>query len=433
MALENKDCDMTPFAMSEKPVKQHPLLMPVLWGASWLMTVRFGLRHIEKIDMEKVKPPYLVISTHQGFSDYFIAPRALFPHRANYVSDMEGFAGYGKWLYKHGGCIGKRRYVPDISVVKNIRYALFELKQSVVLFPESRHCDAGVTSTLPDNLGRMIKIFGVPIVLLTAHGSYLANPFWDEAHTRKTRISATLKLLHTAEELLTIPSEVLQQEISEALQYDEYHWQKENNIRIVEQERAKGLHLPLYQCIRCLSENKMQSKGTMLFCEHCGAQWQLDELGELRDVHPSLKGKSGKAIHIPDWYRFERTKTEKEIEDGSYQLDIPVRVEALPNEKGFVKLGTGRLKHTQKGYTLTLDKEDIALNDRFPLHFPSRLMPSCQTEYNYRERGKCIVLSTKNCCYYVYSDSPDFIVTKLEFATEYLYAKQKKFNKEHNK
>ena len=48
-----------------------------------------------------MKPPYLVLSTHQGFSDYYIAPLALFPHRANYVSDMEGFAAFERdWLYR---------------------------------------------------------------------------------------------------------------------------------------------------------------------------------------------------------------------------------------------------------------------------------------------------------------------------------------------
>ena len=64
------------------------------------MTRSLGLK-TEKAGMEKMKPPYLVLSTHQGFSDYYIAPLALFPHRANYVSDMEGFAAFERdWLYR---------------------------------------------------------------------------------------------------------------------------------------------------------------------------------------------------------------------------------------------------------------------------------------------------------------------------------------------
>ncbi len=40
----------------------------------------------------------------------------------------------------------------------------------------------------------------------------------------------------------------------------------------------------------------------------------------------------------------------------------------------------------------------------------------------HRHYAKCIVLSTGNCCYYVYSKDRSFIVTELEFAVE-AYAK----------
>lgn len=114
---------MTPYNMARKPSKQNPFLLPLIWGGSYLMTRPFHLK-ITKNKMNNIKPPYLVLSTHQGFSDYYIAPLAMFPHRAVYVSDMEGFAAFGNGLYRGLGCIAKRRYVPDISVVQNMRYAL---------------------------------------------------------------------------------------------------------------------------------------------------------------------------------------------------------------------------------------------------------------------------------------------------------------------
>ena len=198
MSLVNRQGDMTPFDMSEKPVKQNLFLMPLIWAACFTLTRTKGLIRVHR-DMKGIKPPFLVIAAHQGESDYYIAPRALFPYRACYVSDMEGFAAFGKGLYRQLGCIGKRRYTPDISVIRNIKHALFELHQPVVIYPESRHCDAGVTSSLPDNIGRLVKHLGVPVAVLTAHGSYLANPFWDEGHARHTKLSASLELLYTAE------------------------------------------------------------------------------------------------------------------------------------------------------------------------------------------------------------------------------------------
>jgi len=417
MSLTNKRKDMTPFDMTEKPVKQFLPLAWLLWGASYILTTRFKLKP-ERIGMKGLKGPFLVLSTHQGFSDYFIAPRMLFPRRANYVSDMEGFANYGKLLYKHGGCIGKRRYVSDVSVVKNIHYALFKLKQPVVLFPESRHSDAGITSSLPDNLGKLVKTLQVPLVLLTAHGSYLANPFWDETHTRKSFMSARLEQIYTADDVKKLSAAEIQKTIEEKLSYDEYKWQSDKHIKINNPKRAEGLHKPLYKCLNCNTEGAMTSKDTKLWCTACNTTWHMTEYGQL----VSETGQK-KPIHIPDWYSEEREQVKKELLTGSYRgIDIPVTVEALPNEKGFVPLGTGRLIHTLSGYTLHLDCPDSEAvkksPDSFPLVIPNKTLESTQTEYDYRGKGKAIVLSTKNCCYYIYSDAPEFLVTKLEFAVE---------------
>ncbi len=417
MSLKNKLKDMTPFDMKDKPVKQLLPLAWLLWGASYVLTARFGMK-VERIGMKGLKGPFLVISTHQGFSDYFIVPRMLFPRRANYISDMEGFANYGKWLYKQGGCIGKRRYVSDIAVVTNIRYALYQLKQPVVLFPESRHSDAGITSKLPDNLGKLVKSLNVPLVILSANGSYLANPFWDEAHTRKTKMSARMELIYTKEEIKELSSLEIQKVIEEKLSYDEYQWQLENKIKITYPRRAEGLHKPLYQCIKCGIEGKMKSQGSRLWCDSCKNSWVMNEYGQLEEANNKQK-----RIHIPEWYHWERKQVKETIVAGTYQgIDIPVSIEALPNEKGFVSMGTGRLVHDMSGYTLSLDVTDSEaakkLEDTFPLRIANRVLESTQTEYDYRGKGKGIVLSTNNCCYYVYSESPEFIVTKLEFAVE---------------
>lgn len=419
MSLKNKSKDMTPFDMSDKPVKQFLPFAWLLWGVSYLLTARFGMK-VERIGMKGLKGPFLVISTHQGFSDYFIAPRMLFPRRANYVSDMEGFANYGKWLYKHGGCIGKRRYVPDIAVVKNVRYALYQLKQPVVIFPESRHSDAGITSNLPGNLGKLVKNLNVPLVILSAHGSYLANPFWDEPHTRKSKLSARLELVYTKDEIESLSPVEIQRTIEEKLFYDEYQWQLDKKIKITYPRRAEGLHKPLYKCISCGSEGNMNSQDTRLWCDCCKVHWVMNEYGQLVE-----EGNKKQTIHIPDWYNWERKQVKENIIAGNYQgIDIPVSIEALPNEKGFVSLGTGRLIHNMSGYRLSLDdmNSDAAkrLVDTFPLQITNKALESTQTEYNYREKGKCIVLSTKDCCYYVYSESQEFIVTKLEFAVEEL-------------
>lgn len=396
---------MTPFDMKKRPCKPSVLLMPLIWGASYLLTRRFGLK-IKKTGMKEIKPPYLVISMHQGFSDYYIAPLSVFPHRASYVSDMEGFAAFGDTLYRKIGCIGTRRFVTDVSTLHNVKYALKKNRNIVFLFPEARHSNVGTTSQLPDNLGRLIKYLGVTVAVLSIHGSYLASPFWDEEHTRKTPMEAELRLLYTAEELENVGEAEVAEAVNKALQYDEYKWQYENKIMIAYKNRAEGLSAVLYQCRRCGREFVTCDSGSELFCTECGARWEMSEYGQLVDRD------SGEILHIPDWYEWERRNVSEEITAGEYQQEYSVTVEALPNEKGFVPMGSGRLVHGAEGFTLYLEK------DGSRLFFGTKNLYTVQTEYNYKGKGKCLVLSTRDCCYYVYCDGKNFNPTKLQFAAE---------------
>lgn len=402
---KNKNCDMTPFDMSKKPIKQYFFLLPLIWGGSFFLTRSFGLK-IKKEKLENIKPPFLVVATHQGPADYYIGPLALFPHRAMYVSDMEGFAAFGKWLYRGLGCIGKRRYVSDIAVVKNMKYAL-SIGQSVVVYPESRHSNVGTTAYIPKNLGKLAKVMKVPVVVLQGKGSYLANPFWDEEHTRKVPIEATLKGLFTKEEVQQISELEIQRKIEEALQYDEYKYQQEKEIKILNPKRAEGIHKPLYQCIRCEAKYHMKSYEERLECEKCGATFSLTEDGWLMDLQNKEK------IHIPNWYEWERQKVFKTLEGEKLHRTYEVYVEALPNEKGFVPLGEGKLYLDENAFRLCVGDKDLL--------FSHCNRESVQTEYNYKGKGMCIVLSNTDCCYYIYSKEVDFSPTELQFIGEYLY------------
>ena len=402
--------DMTPFDMTEKPSKQYFFLMPLIWAAAWLDTRRLGLK-MDRSGIKGLKPPYLVLATHQGPADYSGTPLALFPHRAIYVSDMEGFMYYGKWLYRGLGCIGKRRFVSDISVVKNIERAL-DMKQPVVIYPESRHSNVGTTAYIPKNLGKLCKMMHVPVVIFTLYGSYLANPFWDELHTRKVPLEGKIYKLFDRKEVREKSAEEIQEAIEKALEYNEYRYQDNRKIKITEPKRAEGLHKPLYICRKCGTRYKMRSQGDTLRCAACGKQFLLREDGFLED-----KG-TGENLVITDWYEWERgmeiDTTKLLISMNKFKRSYPVTIEALPNHKGFVKLGEGVMSLDENEFTVRYGSE--------VLHFPHKSRESVQTEYDYRgKKGMGIVLSTKDCCYYLYSKADDFNPTELEFIGEWLY------------
>ena len=284
-------------------------------------------------------------------------------------------------------------------------------KDIVFVFPEARHSNAGITSLLPDNLGKLVKYLNVPVAVLSVHGSYLSSPFWDEEHTRKTSVTAEIKLLYTEEELKSISENEIEQRLQKELDYDEYKWQYDNKIKIGFKNRAEGLSLALYKCINCKSEFTVRDEGSTLFCTQCGEKWEMSEYGQL------INQRSGEAVHIPDWYNKQRAWVQNEIKEEDYRREFFVTVEALPNEKGFVPMGEGRLEHNKNGFILEIKDQKM--------FFPTKTLQSVQTEYNYKGKGKCIVLSTKDCCYYVYCRDNEFNPTKLQFAAEELYLAEK--------
>jgi hypothetical protein len=141
------------------------------------------------------------------------------------------------------------------------------------------------------------------------------------------------------------------------------------------------------------------------------------------DVYGELHANQGitEFSHIPDWYEFERTNVRKEIESGKYYFEDDVKIESLPNAKGYISLGDGKLKHSTSGFIL----EGNELGQ--PLHLVKEPLSlySLHIEYDYFKKGDCIDLSTLNDTYYIYPKNRQNVVTKLHFAVEEIYKIEK--------
>ena len=402
----NKNRDMTPFDMSIRPKRPSALLLPLMWAASFAMTQRGGLK-IDKSGIKGLKLPYLVLAEHQGFTDYYIAPLAFFPRRASYVSDMEGFANYGRWLYSALGCVATRRYIPDVSLIHNIRHVLEKNKDILVIYPEARHSNVGTNSLLAPSIGKLVRLLKVPVVLMKTHGSYLDAPIWDEKHRRGAPLSVKLTLALTPEDIRTRSAEEITAFLNREFHYDEHRWQIVNKVRLKYPKRAEGLQKMLYQCPACQTECAVTVAGARLTCRSCGKAWELEETGLLRAV-----GGEREDIHIPDWYELQRAQVARQIAEGGYVLNTEVTIQALPNEKGFVPFGEGRLTHGPEGFRLRIPSTGQEL------FFPTEQLFSIHNELDYRGWGDCVVLSTRDCCYYLFPDARKISVVKIQLAAE---------------
>ncbi len=411
-----KKIDTTPFDSKRIPPKQNIFLMPLIWFLCWLFTRGYGLK-IKKENMKGLKPPFLVFATHHAFMDFYVTPLALFPFRANYVSELEGFENYGEWIYRQVGCLGTRKFITDLHLVKNIQKVI-QRKGILVLYPEARYANVGTFSELPPSNGKLAKMLKVPVVVLNMHGNYLQSPIWNTKPRKGVKLSAQMTQIFTTEELAQASVEEVNAKIARYMDYDEYRWQQKQNLKITYCDRAKGLHLPLYQCSVCETEFAMKSEGCRIWCDKCKTSWSMDELGRLH------RNEESDHTHIPDWYEWQRSRVIEQIKQGSYYLECKVKIEALPNAVNFIDCGEGRLCHKKEGFYLTFTEYGEA--EEKTMFFASQSMFSVHTEYNYREKkGPCITLSTADNTYFLFPLEDGFNPTKIQFATEWLYKHSK--------
>lgn len=404
-----KQSDFKRFDFNRKPNRQWNILRPLTWALSYPAVWKHKTR-IAKINMDNLKPPYILLCNHNSFFDFKVATAAIFPRRANYIVAIDGFIKR-EWLLRAVGCIGKRKFTSDIALVRNCK-CVIDNKDILVIYPEARYSLCGTNAVLPESLGKMIKMFKVPVVTLITYGNHINSPVWN-LKDRGNPTEAVIKQIINATEINELSVNEINQRINDEFVYDDFLWQRENKVKVDYKDRAKGLHKVLYQCPHCMTEFRMESGGSEIWCNSCNKHWHMTEYGELE----ALEGET-EFSHIPDWYEFEREQVRKEVQEGIYRISLDVRIDSLPNAKGYINLGDGKLTHDCNGFVLTGYYADEA----FRLEKNVKSMYSCHIEYDYLGKfGDCIDLSTLTDTYYIYPYGKDFSVTKIALATEELY------------
>ena len=397
---------------SRPPLRQNFLftgLLRALCGISMI-----GQKYeIEKIHMENLKPPYILLCNHMYFVDFHLCSIATFPHRVNNIATIDGY--YRRpFLMEWLGCMCKRKFTTDMSLLRSVKKILHEYGDIMCMYPEARYSPIGTTAILPDSLGKMVKMQNVPVVVLLHHGNYLHTPFWNYRKPRKVPLYSTMTQLLTAEEVKEKSAEEIGQIIRKAMEYDEYRWQREQKIHITEPFRAEGLHKVLYQCPHCFTESRITSSGARLRCEACGKEWEMDTLGQLHAVEGETE-----FPHIPDWFEWERAQVRAQLESGTYHFEDEVEIYSLPHAWRFQKLGKGKLIHDiNDGFIV----EGSHNGKPYRIHRPPLGMYGVHIEYDYCyvRPDDCIDISTENDSLYYYPTKQN-VVTKLSFATEELY------------
>lgn len=398
------------------PKRQFFLLKYLIYVLSKITLLNRKYK-IEKINMENLKPPYLLLCNHMFFVDFKINSIATFPYSVNNIVSIDGFYKRA-WLMKLLGCIPIRKFTRDIAIIKQIKYCIDNYNSIVTIYPEARYSPIGTNSILPDSLGKLVKLLNVPVVILKNHGNYLTAPFWNFRKEIKVPLYASMKQILTPTQISEMSIESINIKINEEFVYDEYKWQKEQNISI--QNRTRGLHKVLYQCPNCNTEYSMDSDDNKLWCNSCKKEWLQDNYGVL-----TASSGDTEFEHVPNWFEWQRKNIKKQIEDGLYFFEDEVEIYSLKHPKKFLSLGNGKLVHDTNGFKLigTYNNKDFVINKN-PMS-----MYSLHSEYDYIyfKYTDCIDLSTHDDSFYCFTKKLN-VITKLAIAVEEMHKFVRKKN-----
>ena len=408
--LSYEEVQKLPDRVHKKPVKPNRLVKKLVLALSAGELKKVGFTY-ESVGMERLKKdePCLILMNHSSFIDLKIAETIFRDRDLQIICTSDGFVGK-EGLMRQVGCIPTQKFVTDLTLVKDMKYCVDQLKTSVLLFPEASYSFDGTTTPLPGSLCKFIKMLGVPVVFVETFGAFHRDPLYNGLRLRDVKVSAKVTYIISPEEAKEKSTSEINDILNNCYSFDYFKWQKDNGIKVSEGFRTLGLERVLYKCPCCKSEGHMKGTGTEIECGSCGAVYEMDELGVM-----GIKGKGEVFAHIPDWYAWERECVRDEIKSGTYKLDIPVDIKILKDFNAIYEVGEGRLTHDVNGFKLT------GCGGKLEYIQSVKSSYSLYSDYFWYELGDMICIGDNKVLYYCFPKSENVDVAKARLATEEMY------------
>ena len=149
------------------------------------------------------------------------------------------------------GAFPKSMFTADIESSKNCMKVIAS-NGVLAMMPEARLSTVGKFEGIQDTTFKFIKKMQVPVYTIKINGSYLAKPKWGDKIRKGALVEGELNQLFSKEDVQTLSIEEIQEQIINALDYNEWQWlDKHPEIHYKHKNLAKGLENILSICPRC--------------------------------------------------------------------------------------------------------------------------------------------------------------------------------------
>ncbi|MBI9103105.1 MAG: 1-acyl-sn-glycerol-3-phosphate acyltransferase [Spirochaetales bacterium] len=309
-------------------------------------------------EVKKLKPPYLLMPTHQGFWDPFMA--AFYIHRPVFFITSDAVFRYPvfKFFVQLVGAIPKTKAKSDIDALKNI-IRIKEKGGVIGIFPEGRRTWDGTTLPLVYSTSKLIRMLKIPVVTLVFKGGFLSQPRWG-TKIQRGKVKMEYKLLFTEEDLKGAKADEIHRKLADALNFDEIEYQRKANIRFSGKNSAENIEQVIFTCPSCKEIGSIYSEGRTVCCRNCGYKVKQNDYLFFEQLERDLI-----FDNIRDWNKWQLEHLEKYLEEH-HKPEMPEERSRECLRDGGLLVSTGykiqKLKALCQG-SLVLYNETLVIED----------------------------------------------------------------------
>lgn len=310
--------------------------------------VRFYLNrkfniHVLENEIPKNSGPFFLIGHHVTAFDAVIAG-AYAPKMIRFIA---GDANYDnkikKFFMNLVGAVPFSKNTSDIKSVMKLK-KLSKAGKSVSLYPEGGRNWDGSTDRLIPSTSKLIKLLRVPVYTIFYKGGYLSKPRWGQ-YFRKGKIEVSIKLLLSPEQLKTMSAQMIQQAMVDGLNYNEYHWQRENMIPFKGKHLAEHVERLVYKCPNCEAHDTFVSKGNDFTCSNCQIKYSINQFGFIDGC--------SQFDNLSDWNQWQHSFIPELYENGFEFSNQELLIDIIHKKTN---------THNKQICSMTLTKEELILS-----------------------------------------------------------------------
>lgn len=255
--------------------------------------------------LKDLREPYLLVGHHVHNADPVIS-NACAHTLIRYIA---GDANQDDWLKRNLlKVLESVPFAKNRADAKAIRELMKHVKAGypIGLYPEGGRNWDGATDDIIPSTAKLIKMFNIPVYAAFHKGGFLTDPRWC-SHFRRGKILVEIRQIFDREAIAQKTPEELYQELVQALDYNEFQWQKSARIPFPGKNLAEHIERLLYVCPECAGVNTHKSQGDKFRCTACQQEYSLDVYGFIH---------GGRFQDTAQWNKWQRSHLPRLIQEG---------------------------------------------------------------------------------------------------------------------